>query len=68
MRTHGRSAVRSNGLIAGQDSAELWCLYLKFAILEKKTIEEARDGLKEGDVFYYADEFNVSWFPTLRAM
>jgi transposase len=21
-----------------------------------------------GDAFYYADEFNVSWFPTLRAM
>jgi putative transposase len=21
-----------------------------------------------GDVFYYADEFNVSWMPTLRAM
>jgi putative transposase len=24
--------------------------------------------LKPGEVFYYADEFNVSWFPTLRAM
>jgi hypothetical protein len=24
--------------------------------------------LKAGDVFYYADEFNVSWMPTLRAM
>jgi putative transposase len=24
--------------------------------------------LKEGDVFYYADEFNVSWQPTLKAM
>jgi hypothetical protein len=24
--------------------------------------------LKAGDVFYYADEFNLSWFPTLRAM
>ena len=35
---------------------------------KKKTIEEARDGLKAGDVFYYADEFNLSWFPTLRAM
>jgi putative transposase len=31
-------------------------------------VEEARDGLKAGDVFYYADEFNVSWLPTLRAM
>lgn len=31
-------------------------------------MEEARDQLKTGDVFYYADEFNVSWFPTLRAM
>src|SRR5438132_10850842 len=39
----------------------------EFAILEKKTIEETRDGLKEGEVFYYADEFNLSWFPTLRA-
>jgi len=24
--------------------------------------------LKAGDVSYYADEFNVSWLPTLRAM
>jgi transposase len=24
--------------------------------------------LRTGDVFYYADEFNVSWLPTLRAM
>jgi transposase len=24
--------------------------------------------LKPGEVFYYADEFNVSWMPTLRAM
>jgi transposase len=24
--------------------------------------------LKPGEVFYYADEFNLSWFPTLRAM
>jgi transposase len=24
--------------------------------------------LKAGDVFYYADEFNVSWLPTLRAL
>ena len=24
--------------------------------------------MKTGDVFYYADEFNLSWFPTLRAM
>jgi len=39
-----------------------------FAVLEKKTIEAARDELKAGDVFYYADEFNLSWFPTLRAM
>ena len=31
-------------------------------------MEEAREGLKAGDVFYYADEFNVSWLPTLRAM
>jgi putative transposase len=24
--------------------------------------------LKPGEIFYYADEFNVSWMPTLRAM
>ena len=24
--------------------------------------------MKEGDAFYYADEFNVSWLPTLQAM
>ena len=24
--------------------------------------------MKPGEVFYYADEFNLSWFPTLRAM
>lgn len=24
--------------------------------------------MKPGDVFYYADEFNVSWLPTLRAL
>jgi len=35
---------------------------------KKKTIEEARDGLKAGDVFYHADEFNLSWLPTLRAL
>jgi transposase len=36
--------------------------------VKKKTIEEIRDQVKAGAVFYYADEFNVSWFPTLRAM
>jgi transposase len=41
----------------------------RLAILgKKKTIEEARDTLKKGDVFYYADEFNLSWLPTLHAM
>jgi len=36
---------------------------------QKKTIEETRDQLKPGDVFYYyADEFNVSWLPTLRVL
>ena len=24
--------------------------------------------MKPGDAFYYADEFNISWLPTLRAM
>jgi hypothetical protein len=31
-------------------------------------MEATRDGLKAGDVFYYADECNLRWFPTLRAM
>ena len=31
-------------------------------------MEDTRDQLKVGDVFYYADEFNVSWMPTLKAM
>ena len=35
---------------------------------KKRAVEEARDQLKEGDVFYYADECNVSWLPTLRAL
>ena len=32
------------------------------------TFEAQRDHLKPGEVFYYADEFNLSWLPTLRAM
>jgi transposase len=28
----------------------------------------ARDNLKPDEVFYYADEFNLSWLPTLRAL
>lgn len=32
------------------------------------TVEIARDELKSGEVFYYADEFNLSWLPTLRAL
>ena len=31
-------------------------------------IENTRASLKPGEVFYYADEFNLSWMPTLRAM
>jgi hypothetical protein len=31
-------------------------------------VERARDGLKPGEVFYYADEFNISWHPTIRAL
>ena len=30
-------------------------------------IEATRAGLRAGDVCYYADEFNLSWRPTLRA-
>lgn len=31
-------------------------------------MEAARDSLKAGEVFYYAEEFKLSWLPTLRAM
>jgi hypothetical protein len=24
--------------------------------------------VKPGEVFYYADEFNISWHPTIRAL
>jgi putative transposase len=34
----------------------------------KKTVEDARDELKPDAVFYYADEFNISGHPTLRAL
>ena len=37
-------------------------------VVKKILIEDTRDDLKPGAVFYYADEFNVSWLPTLRAM
>jgi transposase len=36
--------------------------------LKKRTIEEIRGQVHAGEVFYYADEFNVSLLPTLRAM
>jgi hypothetical protein len=39
-----------------------------FAVLEKKAIEETRNSLGAGDHFYYADEFNLSWMPTLKAI
>ena len=31
-------------------------------------MERARDHLTSGEVFYYADEFNISWHPTIRAL
>lgn len=31
-------------------------------------VEHTRDHLRPGEVFYYADEFNLSWHPTLRSM
>jgi len=37
-------------------------------LVKKQTIERTREGLKEDEVLYYADEFNLSWLPTLRAM
>ena len=35
---------------------------------QKKAIEQTRDGLDPADHFYYADEFNLSWMPTLKAI
>lgn len=37
-------------------------------MLSKKAVELARKGLRPGSVFYYADEYNISWYPTLRPM
>jgi hypothetical protein len=34
----------------------------------KKTIEGQRNNLGQDKVFHHADEFNVSWLPTLEAM
>jgi putative transposase len=31
-------------------------------------MEETRNHVKPGEVLYYADEFTLSWLPTLRAM
>jgi len=36
--------------------------------IKKRAIEEVRDQVKTGEVFSYADEFNVSLLPTLRAI
>ena len=36
--------------------------------VKKKSVEDVRDHLKPGEVFYYADEFNVTWLLTLKAM
>ena len=36
--------------------------------VKKRRLKTTRDQLNASDVFYYADEFNVSWLPTLRAM
>jgi transposase len=35
---------------------------------ENKAVEAARDRLEAGDASSYADEFTLSWLPTLRAM
>src|SRR3712207_6477846 len=35
---------------------------------EQGAVEAARGGLKPGETFYYADEFNISGHPTIRAM
>src|SRR5258708_11238 len=37
-------------------------------VVKKQTVEDTRDRIKAGDVFYYADEFNVSLLPTLQAL
>ncbi|QHT71802.1 hypothetical protein GXP67_36640 [Rhodocytophaga rosea] len=35
---------------------------------KKKEIAYKRENLEMAAVFYYADEFNVTWHPTLKAM
>jgi hypothetical protein len=36
--------------------------------MKNKAIEDTRNSLKPGEVFYDADECKVRWLPTLRAM
>jgi hypothetical protein len=35
-------------------------------LTQKKALEEARDGLGPQEHFYYAEEFNLGWMPTLK--
>lgn len=56
----GRSRLRSPSAYDQQPGPGLY--------RSTKAVERARDGLKPGSVFYYADEFKISWYPTLRPM
>jgi hypothetical protein len=40
----------------------------QYAVKKRRSNEATRDHLKSAEVFYYADEFKVSWMPSLGAM
>ena len=35
---------------------------------QQATVERAREQVTAGEVFCYAEEFNISWHPTIRAL
>jgi putative transposase len=59
--------LRAGGLALSRPQHTITSLDPDYAV-KKETVEDARDDLKPDAVFYYADEFNISWHPTLRPM
>lgn len=66
--THESARVHSKttGIILSRPQHTITSPDPEYAL--KKGTEEARDGLDLGDHFYYADEFNLSWMPTLKTI
>jgi transposase len=57
-----RRSLKANGIVMSRPQHTISSPDPEYLV--KKT----RDHLKPGEVFYYADEFNLSWQPTLRSM